>query len=133
MTLHHHIATATPVSDRPDAFRLKALFCEQSARESTDPRSRQGWEELAIDWHTMSNRAAGMGGKHFLTSERSDLPVGFGIGDTPTCLGCAGRMNLTRRGPHPIRGDAFELQTFTCRICSHEIERGVDRLGQVMA
>jgi hypothetical protein len=133
MTLHQQIPTIAPVSNRPDAFRLKALSCEQRARESTDPRSRQGWEELAIDWHAMSNRAAGTSGEHFLILESSDMPLGFGIDDLPTCLGCKGRMRLTRRAPHPIHGNAFELQTFTCRTCRHQIERGVDRLGEVIA
>jgi hypothetical protein len=133
MTFHQQVPTIAPVSDRPDVFRLKALSCEQHARESTDPRSKQGWEELAIDWHMMSKRAAGMSGKNILKLELSDMSIGFGIDDTPTCLECKGRMHLTRRAPHPIHGNAFELQTFTCGTCRLEIERGVDRLGEVMA
>jgi hypothetical protein len=42
---------------------LKALFSEQRARESTDPTSKQDWEELAIEWHTMANLAAKMNGE----------------------------------------------------------------------
>jgi hypothetical protein len=42
-------------------------------------------------------------------------------------------MRLSRRAPHPTRGYAFELQTFTCRSCQHEIERAADIGGEVAA
>jgi hypothetical protein len=32
-----------------------------------------------------------------------------------------------------MRGYAFELQTFTCRVCQHEIERAADIAGEVAA
>jgi hypothetical protein len=41
-----------------DMYRAKALDCEQRAREVSDPTSKQDWEELAIEWHTMANFAA---------------------------------------------------------------------------
>jgi hypothetical protein len=37
---------------------MRALICEQRARESTGPASKQDWEELAIEWHTMANLPA---------------------------------------------------------------------------
>ena len=40
-------------------------------------------------------------------------------------------MRLSRRAPHPIRGYDYELQTFTCRICQHQIERAADIGGEV--
>jgi hypothetical protein len=57
--------------------------------------------------------------------------VNFGIDDSPICTECNNRMRLTRRTPHPVRGNDFELQTFTCRVCHHEFERSADRLGEV--
>ena len=59
------------------------------------------------------------------------MPTRFGATDHPVCPKCKNLMRLTRRGPHPFRGYEFELQTFTCRVCPHEIERDADRLGEV--
>lgn len=59
------------------------------------------------------------------------MPTRFGATDNPVCPKCKNRMRLTRRTPHPVRGDAFERQTFTCRVCQHEIERDADSLGEV--
>jgi hypothetical protein len=61
------------------------------------------------------------------------LPIPFGATDTPPCPECRNIMRLTRRTPHPVRGHAFELQTFTCRICQHEIERVENVGGEVAA
>jgi hypothetical protein len=62
MTLHHQILTDA-VADRSSVFRLKALCCEQRARETTEPGSTRNWEELAIEWHTMANLAARLNGE----------------------------------------------------------------------
>ena len=59
------------------------------------------------------------------------MPTRFGATDNPVCPKCKNRMRLTRRTPHPVHGYDFELQTFTCRVCRHEIERDADRLGEV--
>jgi len=59
------------------------------------------------------------------------MPTRFGACDTPACPQCKNPMSLTRRTPHPKRGYDFELQTFTCRVCNHEIERSADGLGEV--
>jgi hypothetical protein len=47
-----------PFKIRADMYRLKALACEQRASHSSDPASKQDWEELAIEWHTVANFAA---------------------------------------------------------------------------
>jgi transposase-like protein len=60
------------------------------------------------------------------------MSMKFGVADTPVCSECKSRMRLTRRGPHPVRGHAFELQNFTCRVCHHEIQRTADRQGEVL-
>jgi hypothetical protein len=57
----------------------------------------------------------------------------FGVTDTPACPKCKNLMSLTRRARHPTRGYDFELQTFTCRICHHEIERTANGAGEVAA
>ena len=57
----------------------------------------------------------------------------FGATDTPTCPHCKNPMRLTKRTPHPKHGYEFELQTFTCGVCQHEIERDADILGEVVA
>jgi hypothetical protein len=61
------------------------------------------------------------------------MPNRFGVTDTPNCPKCQNLMRLTRRTPHPKYGNAFELQTFTCRVCQHEIQRNADRQGEVAA
>jgi hypothetical protein len=58
MRLHPQLLAKAPVTSRSSIFRLKALFSEQRARESSEPRSRNDWEELAIEWHMMANLAA---------------------------------------------------------------------------
>lgn len=47
----------------------------------------------------------------------------------PTCPSCTRTMYVTRRTPHPIYGDTYELQTFECRTCGYEAERSADRSG----
>ncbi len=59
MTLHQQLLANAPAANRTDVFRLKALFCEQRAREATNQASKRDWEELAIEWHMMANLAAG--------------------------------------------------------------------------
>jgi hypothetical protein len=44
--------------NRTDMYRMKALVCEQRAIEASEPTSKQDWQELAIEWHTMANFAA---------------------------------------------------------------------------
>src|SRR5450631_4924550 len=60
MTLHRQIHNA-PITDRSDVFRLRALFCERQAREYWT--SKQDWEVLAIECHTMAHLAARMSGE----------------------------------------------------------------------
>jgi len=55
----------------------------------------------------------------------------FGANDHLPCPKCKNYMSLTRRAPHAIRGSGFELQTFTCSVCEHEIQRNADRQGEV--
>lgn len=61
------------------------------------------------------------------------MPRRFGAMDTPACPNCKNPMRLTRRTPHPQYGYDFELQTFTCGVCKHQIERNADLLGEVLA
>jgi hypothetical protein len=43
---------------------------------------------------------------------------------------CKGQiMHVTRRSPHPLFGNAYELQTFECQICGGEIKRSSDGSG----
>ena len=129
MTLHQKIPKRAPVTDRSDVFRLKALFCEERARESSNLTSKQDWAELAMDWHTMAHLAARLTGD--IQMKLPDLPISFGKDDTPVCPECKNRVRLSRRMPHPKFGYDFELQTFTCRVCQHEVERSADCLGEV--
>jgi hypothetical protein len=65
MTLHQPVLPNTPIAGRAGVFRLKALFSEERARESTDPTSREDWQELAIEWHMMANLAANANDESF--------------------------------------------------------------------
>jgi hypothetical protein len=69
MALHQPVLPNAPTASRAGVFRLKALFSEERARESTDPTSRKDWEELAIEWHMMASLADHASG------ERSPLRV----------------------------------------------------------
>jgi hypothetical protein len=62
MTPHRKTSASTSIPNRSEKFRLKALFSEQRARESTNQQSKHDWEELAIEWHMMANLAAGANG-----------------------------------------------------------------------
>jgi hypothetical protein len=42
--------------DISERYRLKALACERSAKDATDPAVKLGWEEIAIEWHALSYR-----------------------------------------------------------------------------
>jgi uncharacterized protein with PIN domain len=47
------------------------------------------------------------------------MPKPFGATDSLTCPKCKKHlMDLTRRTPHRVRGHDFEMQTFTCRVCT---------------
>jgi hypothetical protein len=61
------------------------------------------------------------------------MPTSFGAADSLVCPQCKYLMCLTRRTPHPVLGYNFELQTFTCAACRHEIERTTNREGEVAA
>jgi hypothetical protein len=52
-------------------YRMKALACEQQARDTSDPTSKRDWEELAIEWHTMANFAARATGEILLIDSES--------------------------------------------------------------
>jgi hypothetical protein len=41
-----------------ERYRLKALACEQLSLDATDRAMKVAWTEIAIEWHTLSNRAA---------------------------------------------------------------------------
>jgi hypothetical protein len=57
------------------------------------------------------------------------MQIRFGAHDGPTCPACLKVMYITRRTPHPLYGNTYELQTFECRTCRAEIERSADRSG----
>ena len=63
MAHHRPVLPHAPITSRSGVFRLKALFSEERARESTDPTSRDDWQELAIEWHMMANLAADESGE----------------------------------------------------------------------
>ena len=58
MRIHPQLMAKAPITSRSSIFRLKALFSEQRAKESSEPRARDDWEELAIEWHMMANLTA---------------------------------------------------------------------------
>jgi hypothetical protein len=41
-----------------ERYRLKALACEQFSLDATDGAIKAAWTEIAIEWHTLSHRAA---------------------------------------------------------------------------
>jgi hypothetical protein len=63
MTLHQETITSAPTTDRSAVFRLRAIFCEREARQSSDWTSKQDWEVLAIECHMMAYLAARTNGE----------------------------------------------------------------------
>ena len=63
MTLHQQIPTSAPTADQSDVFRSRAILCEWEARQSRDWTSKQDWEVLAIECHTVAYLAARMNGE----------------------------------------------------------------------
>jgi hypothetical protein len=55
-------------------------------------------------------------------------PRHFGIVNRPVCT-CGSPMNVIRRSPHPLHGEAYESQTFVCRPCGVEIKRSCGGSG----
>ncbi len=39
-------------------YRIKALACERLSKQATEPDLKTAWAEIAIEWHTLSNRVA---------------------------------------------------------------------------
>jgi hypothetical protein len=69
---------------------------------------------------------------HWGLGTRSDtmlMQIRFGAHHGPTCPACTRMMYVTRRTPHPLYGNTYELQTFKCRTCGDEIERSADQSG----
>jgi hypothetical protein len=43
--------------DIPEKYRLKAIASERIANDATDSAIGTAWEEIAIEWHALANRA----------------------------------------------------------------------------
>jgi hypothetical protein len=54
----------------------------------------------------------------------------FGADDDLTCPVCGQRMLLSRRSPQPDYAADYEIQSFTCVSCDHELTRTVDSAGE---
>jgi hypothetical protein len=54
---------------------------------------------------------------------RRKRPYRFEVRKKPRCEKCGGTMRISRRKPHPVLGDAWELQQFTCVTCHHVQEQ----------
>jgi hypothetical protein len=37
-------------------YRLKALVSEKLSRDATNPELKNGWSEIAIEWHALASR-----------------------------------------------------------------------------
>jgi len=46
------------IDDLSEKYRLKALVCEQNAKDVTNPALKLGWAEIAIEWHALANRVS---------------------------------------------------------------------------
>ena len=54
----------------------------------------------------------------------------FGANNGPICARCNRLMHIARRSPHPLYGNAYEMQIFECRNCKIQIERSADGSGR---
>jgi hypothetical protein len=57
-------------------YHLKAVACEEQAKNATDQTTVQQWHELAAQWDSMANQAAKMLGDASLWSDRPHGPQG---------------------------------------------------------
>jgi hypothetical protein len=53
----------------------------------------------------------------------------FGVANRPVCEKCKWAMHVVRRSPHPLYGNDYELQIFSCSRCGDEIKRSADAVG----
>ena len=49
---------ALDMTEQSKAYRLRAVACEQRVHNAPNPLTKQEWEELAIQWHLLANKAA---------------------------------------------------------------------------
>ena len=58
----------------------------------------------------------------------TELRRPVGAGEQRRCPVCkSGVATLTRRGPDPVLGDAYERQRFSCPDCGHEFHHTVNK------
>jgi hypothetical protein len=43
-----------------EKYHLKAVGCEKCAERASDQTTEHEWQELATQWHSMADQAAGM-------------------------------------------------------------------------
>ncbi len=60
---------SSPAFDLSAKYHLKAVGCEQQAKQATDQASEQEWRQLTAQWHSTADNAATMSGD----SSRADL------------------------------------------------------------
>ena len=46
------------MSKTSDIYRVKALAAEKLSRETPNSDFKCAWEDIAIEWHALANRAA---------------------------------------------------------------------------
>jgi hypothetical protein len=49
---------SSPEFDLSARYHLKAIGCEQRAKQATDHATEQEWRKLAAQWHSMADQAA---------------------------------------------------------------------------
>lgn len=49
---------STAEFDLSAKYHLKAIGCEQRAKQATDQTTEQEWRQLAVQWHSMADQAA---------------------------------------------------------------------------
>jgi hypothetical protein len=54
----HAIQLGSQLGHMENITLLRALGCEQQAREASDSAIRREWEALAIEWHQLANTIA---------------------------------------------------------------------------
>jgi hypothetical protein len=52
------ITRSIAMIDISEKYRLKALACEQFAKDAVDTATRSAWTEIAIEWHALASRTA---------------------------------------------------------------------------
>jgi hypothetical protein len=120
--------------ERLSRYRNLAEEARQAAARAGAADVGAGYAGLAKSWDDLADqleRELGLAPSSAMAPGGGTIGTSFGSTDQPPCEQCGQPALLSRRAPHPTRGPAFELQTFSCPGCGHTQTRDADWRGKL--